>query len=151
MKPKYLPAWLYLAAIRSALGDDAGAIKAWITVTNIDPNNAGAVINLGNLYLKDGEYQKAADQYQSAIKSRAPDAYFGLGAAYSKMSKTDEAIGAYGKTIAAAPRMAAAYNNLGAELEKKGRTEEAKDQYRKALRIDPKECGRQAQSRSIQE
>ncbi|MDB0018269.1 tetratricopeptide repeat protein [Planktomarina temperata] len=63
--------------------------------------------------------------------------FFGIGEAWQKLGKLEEAIEAYNKALAIKPDFAAAYSNMGVALKDQGKLEEAIEAYNKALAIKP--------------
>ena len=64
-------------------------------------------------------------------------AYFGLGEAWQRLGKPEEATEAYNKALAIKPDYTEAYINMGANLQEQGKLEEAIEAYNKALSIKP--------------
>ena len=108
-------------------------------VLKIDPNNLAALNNLGTIYIKLGEHQKAKNCYEKAIRidPTYADAYSNLGVVFKKLGEIEKAINCYKKAIELNPNFVNGHNNLGAIFKKIGEIEKAKDCYEKVLQIDP--------------
>jgi tetratricopeptide (TPR) repeat protein len=63
--------------------------------------------------------------------------FFGIGEAWQKLGKLEEAIEAYNKALAIKPDYAEAHSNMGVTLKDQGKLEEAIEAYKKALAIKP--------------
>ena len=80
------------------------------------------------------------EKLQKSDLLAGPHAYlthFGIGEAWQKLGKLEEAIDAYNKAISFKPDFAEAYNNIGIVLVDQGKLEEAMDAYNRALAIKP--------------
>ncbi len=121
-------AYELLASAQWAAGD-ASASKSWQTALALrqkqPADSAAAQISLGDVYLNNGDYDRALASFQAAQKL-APDdasAQRGLGNAYSAKKDWDAAERAYKQWIALAPQDADAHLFLGlmyAELNRNG-------------------------------
>ena len=103
--------------------------------------NAEALNKQGDDYFDAGQYQKAIDAYQQAVKLQAyyPEAYLNLGEAYFNLGRYDEAVAADKQAILLKPDWAAAYHALGNSYLKLDRSAEALDALKQALSLDPKD------------
>ena len=63
--------------------------------------------------------------------------FFGIGEAWQRLGKQEEAIEAYNKALALKPNYAAAYYNMGIALQEQGKLEASIEAYNKALAIKP--------------
>lgn len=79
--------------------------------TKLDPS---AFNNLGNVYLEQGEFEKAEKSYQSALYTQVSRMYSlnNLGAIYQKTGRIDEAIVMFKKALEANPDYDIARKNL---------------------------------------
>src|SRR5690348_13678869 len=100
-----------LATARFLLKDDAAAAKHFERVTRLDPRRGAAWINLGAVYNRMSEYQKAADVLRRAvqIEKKSAIAFYNLGFAYKELKQWNMAVPAYREAIRLDPRMADAY------------------------------------------
>lgn len=93
----------------------------------------------GNQYFKEGEYQRAIEEYEKAI-SLQPDfapAYNRLGMAYAILKDFEKAEKNFQKVIELAPEVDQGYLNLGLLYELKGERDRAISLLEKALAINP--------------
>ena len=115
------------------------AITHYQKALQINPDNAEAHYNLGNVLLKKGSVDEAITHYQKALQIN-PDyaeAHNNLGNALLQKGSVDEAIAHYQKALQINPDYAEAHYNLGNALLQKGRVDEAITHYQKALQIKP--------------
>lgn len=94
--------------------------------------------NLGTRSLRDGEPEKAIEEFQVALamEPNRGSTYALLGTAYAAASQREAALEAYRKALSLEPNEAAHYNNLGTLLAEEGRLEEALEHFRRAAQID---------------
>jgi len=94
--------------------DPAAARKAYERALELDPEHAGAHVNLGRLLHEAGEASSAAEHYRRALQTRPDDgtAAFNLGVALEDLGRRSEAIDAYQLAIATDPHCADAHYNL---------------------------------------
>ena len=83
-----------------------------------DPSNSVALVQLGNDYFDLGNYQKAVEAYQRALKvtPRDPDILTDMGIAYRRLGNPKESVQCFRRAIAANPNHALALFNLGIVL-----------------------------------
>ena len=93
--------------------------------------------NLGSIYRKNGELDKAISTYKEAlsINPNFAEAYSNLGITYVDKGMFSEAIIQYGKALTINPDLLEAHNNLGIAHYKKGEFDKAIFEYKKALSI----------------
>ncbi|GMQ75921.1 MAG: hypothetical protein BMS9Abin01_1182 [Gammaproteobacteria bacterium] len=106
----------------------------------IEPRNPGDMAYLtANKLFEDGEYQRALDKYDEALKEN-PDHIFALrGRARSLMQlgRPERALAAFDAAISLAPDFGASYANRGILYDRMGRYEKAVEDYTRALQLDP--------------
>ncbi len=117
-------------------------IKGKLTV-NLFPKETGTRLhvlnNTGYLFEKSGQYEKAIEAYNQAIKINpeyAP-ARKGLGDVYVKLEEYEKAIEEYDKAIKINPEYAPARKGLGDVYVKLEEYEKAIEEYNKAIKINP--------------
>lgn len=83
-----------------------------------DPNNVEATVQLGNDYFDAGQYQKAVEMYQKAVKldPHNADVITDMGTAYRKLHQTNECVAAFRQALEVNPNHALALFNLGLVL-----------------------------------
>ncbi|HXJ91968.1 MAG TPA: tetratricopeptide repeat protein [Terriglobia bacterium] len=116
------------------------AIAAEEKAVQLNPELMQAHVNLIILYGQSGDFQKAEEHYQTALKlnpDKYPDAYYNYGVLLVKEGKLDEAQAAFASALKTNPVYADAHNDLGYILERQGKLEEAASEYRKAAEERP--------------
>jgi protein O-mannosyl-transferase len=120
----------------------------WNHTLAVTGENDVAHNNLGFLFLRRGELDKAVSEFQAAldIRSRNTQTHYSLGAALiqnnmgnalARKDLWDEAIDHLQEAIRLRPDYADAYFNLGSVLFQQGRIDQAIAQWQKALAIRP--------------
>jgi protein O-mannosyl-transferase len=123
----------------------------WNHTLAVTGENDVAHNNLGFLFLRSGELDKAISQFQSAlnIRSRNTETHYSLGAALiqsnlgnalARKQLWDEAIDHLQEAVRLRPDYADAYFNLGSVLFQQGRIDQAIAQWQKALAIRPRDA-----------
>jgi tetratricopeptide (TPR) repeat protein len=117
-----------------------------------NPKSSSILFRVGDAYLRDSDYKKAAAFFEKAIANHGGNdtvrmkakSHVGLGKAYldegddtKDPSKYDMAEGEFKTAIKVDPTLVAAYNNLFITYKKLGREKEAKEIMQKALKIMP--------------
>lgn len=120
--------WNYLGLARLNTGDAPGAESAFRKALSIDGGNAAVHTNLGLLhlarFLKDGDngaFDACVLDFRKAIDfdPKHAMAYNGLGAAFKRAGRIDDAVAAWEKALAIEPGLGAAVYNLAvAHLER---------------------------------
>jgi tetratricopeptide (TPR) repeat protein len=115
------------------------AIEHFTRMTQLKPMNAKAYINLGAVYNRKEEFQKAADILKKAISrdGKAVEAYYNLGIAYRGTKQPAMAVNAYKEALKLNPQMLDAMQNLGNSYLEMNNPKAAIEQYKRALEIDP--------------
>jgi len=120
----------------------------WNHTLAVTGENDVAHNNLGFLFLRKGELDKAISEFQAAldIRARATQTHYNLGAAliqnnlgnaFTRKQLWDEAIGHLEEAVRLRPDYADGYFNLGSVLFQQGRIDEAVAQWQKVLAIRP--------------
>lgn len=115
-------------------------INCFMKTIELDPDQAGVYVDLGNTFCETSQYQNAVNCFKKAIEL-APDyvdAYYNLGIAYKAMNSPDSSIEYYKKALALNPDDTEALLNLGSILSHFNKFDEALASYRKILAINPK-------------
>jgi tetratricopeptide (TPR) repeat protein len=121
------------------------AIRCYSKAIELDPSDASAYSNLGNLLSDENlkRYEEAEVAYGKAIELNPSyaSAYSNLGILLRNLKRYDEAEVSYRKAIELNPSDATAYSNLGLLLhENLKRYGEAEVSYRKAIELDPSDA-----------
>ena len=120
----------------------------WNHTLAVTSDNDVAHNNLGFVFLRRGELDKAILEFQAAldIRSRSTQTHYNLGAAliqnnmgnaFARKQLLDEAIDHLQEAARLRPDYADAYFNLGSVLFQQGRIDQAIAQWQKALAIRP--------------
>ncbi|MGH9961537.1 MAG: tetratricopeptide repeat protein [Pyrinomonadaceae bacterium] len=90
------------------------AEREYIEAARLDPLDPRAFVGLGNVYLDQGFFKKAAEQYKKAVELKPDylDAYMPLGFAYVRLNQYDNAKDAYLKAGEIDPENPEVHNNL---------------------------------------
>jgi tetratricopeptide (TPR) repeat protein len=123
----------------------------WNHALAITGENDVAHNNLGFLFLRRGELDKAISEFQAAldIRSRTTQAHYSLGAALiqsnlgnalARKQLWDAAVDHLQEAVRLRPDYADAYFNLGSVLFQQGRIDQAIAHWRKALEIRPRDA-----------
>ena len=123
----------------------------WSHTLAVTSDNDVAHNNLGFLFLRRGELDKAISQFQAAldIRSRNTETHYSLGAAliennlgnaFARKQLWDEAIDHLEEAVRLRPDYADAYFNLGSVFFQQGRIDQAIAQWQKALAIRPRDA-----------
>ncbi len=107
--------------------------------TKAQPGNGAAWFGLGSAYDKDGQFVKAIEAYQQALRTNPEfaSAWINLGIAYDEVGQPAKAIEAYQQALRIDPEDADAWYNLGNAYGKAGQSAKAIEAYQQAVRIDP--------------
>ena len=120
----------------------------WNHTLTVTGENDVAHNNMGFLFLRRGELDKAISEFQAALNMRSKniETHYSLGAALiqnnlgnalARKQLWDEAIDHLQEAVRLRPDYADAYFNLGSVLFQQGRIEQAIAQWQKALAIRP--------------
>jgi Flp pilus assembly protein TadD len=120
------------------------ALKALVTASTLDPNDAEIRGNLGTVRRQKGDLPGAITDLEAAVRLKPEDAQFAnnLGVAYRAAKRNDDAVKAFQKAIALAPNDASFHFNLAVAY--RWQTEKNPDlisqaitEYEKATSLDP--------------
>ncbi|MBU2577912.1 tetratricopeptide repeat protein, partial [Patescibacteria group bacterium] len=121
LKDKFY-SWLIFSLIITALSvrtiyrnmDWKNQDTLWIAAGKTSPSSPQNHNNLGDLYARRGEFEKAVESFQTAIKllPNYGDAYHNLANTYLQMGKLDLAKQNYEQAIKANPNLWQSYQNL---------------------------------------
>lgn len=93
--------------------------------------------NLGNIYLRKGDYGRALEEYKRAVelKPDLAEGYFNLGEVYSRKEEYDRAVAQYKTAIELNPDLIGAYYGLGMAYRGKGELDKAIKEWEKTLAV----------------
>lgn len=97
---------------------DEARVQALTTVFNNDPKNAGAAVQLGNVYFDAERYQDAIKWYEEGVKLDPgnPDASTDLGISYYYTGQTDRALQQFQQSLTIDPKHTKTMLNQGIVL-----------------------------------
>jgi len=120
----------------------------WRSVTDVNPDDALAHLNLGNALLEiPGRMPDAISEYQRALRiyPSYAEAHNNLGAILLQSGRTTEAVAEYQAAVRLDPDYPDAHSNLGSALSQiPGRLTEATAELETAVRLDPENARRRA-------
>jgi len=114
------------------------AIKNLEESLKLNSNYSPTLTNLGGLYIKEKQFNKAEKILQKALLIKpSPDIYNNLGIIYSEKKEFDKSIKKFQKAISYNPQSADAHYNLGLVYLKKGKNNKAIPYLKKAIELNP--------------
>jgi len=120
----------------------------WRSVTDVNPEDALAHLNLGSALLEiPGRAPDAMSEYQQAVRiyPNYAEAHNNLGAILLQSGRTTEAVTEYQAAVRIDPDYPDAHSNLGSALSQiPGRLPEATAELETAVRLDPENALRRA-------
>jgi tetratricopeptide (TPR) repeat protein len=119
-------------------GDTADAMRLYQRVMSLDPADAAAAFNLGNLLMAAGRKADAERAFKQAIKAdkRFPEVWYNLATLYDEQDREHDAIDALQRALAIDPDYADAVFNLALILHRRERLPEAASYWRRYLALD---------------
>ncbi len=122
--------------------------RLWTSVTDVNPDDALAHLNLGSALLEiPGRTPDALSEYQRAVRiyPNYAEAHNNLGAILLQLGRTPEAVAEYQAAVRLDPDYPDAHSNLGGALSRMpGRMSEAIAELEAAVRLDPENARRRA-------
>ncbi|WPD21122.1 MAG: tetratricopeptide repeat protein [Candidatus Electrothrix scaldis] len=118
-------------------GRDYESLQHYLNVAKLTPDNPIAWNNVGNLYMKTGQFKAAANSYSAALRLRPDykDAHNNIGNALSRQGRFKEAVEHYKKTLQFDEKSAKVHTNLANALAGQGNAREAMLHYDRALEL----------------
>jgi tetratricopeptide (TPR) repeat protein len=128
-----------LATVCFQLKDLHSAAHHFKEVTRLDPQRAGAFINLGAVYNLLDQLDDAVPMLRRGIQldTHRAEGYYNLALVYRRKGQPDMAIQAYREALRVNPQMADAHYNLGNVFMEKGQASIAATHYKQALLLRP--------------
>jgi len=114
------------------------AIEAYKRAVELNPNAAGALVNLGTIHYHMRRFKEAADYYQRAIEvdPRYALAHFNLGNLCDEQGQLDKALEHYGTALKLNPQYADAHYNVALLCEQMGDFLKATRHWKAYLKVD---------------
>jgi protein O-mannosyl-transferase len=139
----------YGAAVQTSFWKNSEGL--WNHTLSVASNNDFAHNNLGFLYLRRGELDKAISHFETALKIRSGNSqtrynlgtalvHTNLANALAREGRPAEAIMHYEQAIKLRPDYGDAYYNFGSVLFQQGRIDDAIAQWQKALAMQPNDA-----------
>lgn len=134
--PDHAGAHLGLALIAYRAGDSRTAQAEFDAVLKQVPDHLDSLIGLGDIHLAAGETEAAIESYTKANLAREDArAHHGLGLAYARQNKTQEAVAEFERSIALNPQAFGSHVALGNLLAGAGALDRAERAFRSALSL----------------
>jgi len=133
------PDILFEQAQAAEMNGDAGtAMRLYQRVMRLDPTDAAAAFNLGNLLIGEDKKADAERAFKTAIKAdkRFPEVWYNLASLYDEQDRTLDAIDALRRALAIDPDYADAVFNLALILHRREQHIEAASYWRRYLALD---------------
>jgi len=117
----------------------------WTHTLACTTNNYFAHNNLGTIYVKKGQVDKAMEQFQKTVELTPGDAHsrFNLGNIYLRKGELDRAIAQFRKAAELQPDDARTRSTLGKAYLHKGKVDEAVAQFQKTVELTPNDASAQ--------
>jgi tetratricopeptide (TPR) repeat protein len=115
------------------------ALAAYAKALELNPEAAGALVNMGTIYFRLGRFEEAEKYYARAAQAdpRYPLAQFNLGNLYDEQNRVEEAIEHYRRALRLDPHYADAHFNMALLRERVGDPLQAVHHWRTYLKLDP--------------
>lgn len=125
----------------------------WIATAQVAPSGQQIHNNLGDVYARQGDMQKAIEEFKTAIaiNPNYADAYHNLGNTYQTMGQLDAAVENYQTALSINPNLWQSYQNLAAIYFNAGQFDLAEENIKKALEVNPGDQNIQNALKYIQE
>lgn len=126
-----------IAAMRA--GQWQAARDSWQKVTAAEPENAGALSNLGKVQFQLGDFPAAQSTLEKAtiLNPALADAWITLGLTYMEREAPMRAVSCLTRGVAENPADPGAHNSLAIVLKRLGWTDGAESELQKALDLNP--------------
>jgi tetratricopeptide (TPR) repeat protein len=114
------------------------AIEAYRKVLELNPEAAGALVNLGTIYYRQRKFAEAEKYYRDAIAADPayPLAQFNLGNLYDEQGRVVEAMDHYRRALQLNPQYADAHFNIALLCERSGEAMKAVHHWKCYLKLD---------------
>ena len=111
----------------------------WLATAKTSPSSPQNHNNLGDLYARHGDLEKAVKEFKIAIalKPNYGDAYHNLANTYHQLGKNDLAIENYQKALSFNPNLWQSYQNLAAIYFEQEKFNLARQELEKAINVNP--------------
>lgn len=137
--PQWAQAAHLLGLLSARAEDTVSAERALQNAVRLDPHNAAAWNDLGNVLSDRSRLDEAAIAYRRAIEidPQHAAAHSNLGILYKQQGRIDDALAAYQRAVELRPDYADAWLNLGRLWKRTGRYDQAAAAFEQVLRLEP--------------
>ncbi|HEY3359025.1 MAG TPA: tetratricopeptide repeat protein [Polyangia bacterium] len=103
------------------------ALAAYQELIKLNPRDADAHLQVGQIYVSQGQHDRAANAFRTVVrlKPRLGEAHFRLGLCLLRQHDAEGALACFEQAVAIDPRNARAHHRRGLLLDKAGRCDEA--------------------------
>lgn len=136
-----------LADLYARWGDPAKALKEHEILARIEPDEPAHLVNLGEQYWQRGDKPRALEIWKRLAQGKTPAALARLAEVYAEHDLGVDAIDAYTRALALAPKDPALYRGLAGVLERQKKLDDAIRAWEKVIALAPDDVGGKAQKR----
>ncbi len=113
----------------------------WTATLRVSPDSVNSHHNLGNVYFRKGQLDKAMQEYQTAsqLAPTYADPYNNIACVYEAEGKINEALEAYKKAVYYNPNLWESYRGLAMIYQRQGKLDLAKQNLLEAIRSNPRQ------------
>ncbi|MDZ7611484.1 MAG: tetratricopeptide repeat protein [Candidatus Moranbacteria bacterium] len=124
----------------------------WMATAEVSQEGGNIHNNLGDVYTRREEYEKAVKEFKKAIEQKPgyADAYHNLANTFYKMGETQKAIENFQKALEFNPNLWQTHQQLAAVYFNQGDHQKALEEIKKALKINPENQQLQKTLQAIQ-
>jgi Flp pilus assembly protein TadD len=128
-----------LGMAQARVGRAEDALATFARARSLDPTSAMVLVNVGTVYLMQGDRTRARQAFEAAldIDDGVARAHNSLGVIAAEEGQTAEAIARWRRAVALDPRDYQSLFNLGTTLREQGREREAREYLEAYLRVAP--------------
>jgi predicted O-linked N-acetylglucosamine transferase (SPINDLY family) len=130
---------LHLSGLIAAKSEQFDIAETLITkAISVNPNNAPAYCNLGNVFLNQGKYDLATQNYSKALslKPNYEEAFYSRGLAHQRLGDLNKAQQDYQAALLINPRHIGTLTNLGNTYQLQKKYDEAIEWYQRAIELN---------------
>lgn len=111
----------------------------WLATAKTSPSGQNIHNNLGDVYGRQKNYEKAVEEFKKAVEINPnyADAYHNLGNTYIEMGKIEEALESYQKAVSINPNLWQSYQNIAAIYFERGNYQKSYEMIKKAAETNP--------------
>ena len=131
--------WGLLGSIYGNLNDMSGAIKCFMKVAKLQPNNYQVYFNLSVAQQRHGDLDSSAKNLLRAIRLKGDffEAHYNLADVYRQLGQMEQALDYYRKAAQINPGYALLHMNIGTILYRQGNYDDAITSHKKSIELEP--------------